>query len=104
MVDSGCGAVESNHKAGMSDGVPRFFQRRRREMKVPTFFAVAACLVSVAGATLLHGAADDQTNASKAALEQQLNETLKTRAESAQRACEAMQAAFEAETVTLDTL
>jgi hypothetical protein len=71
-------------------------------MKMRIFFMVAASLAFVAGATLLQGAAQDQANASKA-LEQQLTDALKTRAASAQRAFEATAAAFEAETVTLDT-
>ena len=73
-------------------------------MKMRTFLAVAACLACIAGATLLYGATQDEAGASKAALEQQLKETLNARAESAQTAYQGMAAAFDAETVTFDTL
>ena len=67
-----------------------------------TFLAVAAC---VAGATLLFSEAQTvHADASKAALEQDLTETLKTRAESALAAYDAMAAAFTADTVTFDML
>jgi hypothetical protein len=72
-------------------------------MKMRKFLEVAVCLASVVGATLLFGAAQNEADASKAALELQLKETLKARAESAQTAYEAMTAAFETETVTFDT-
>jgi len=72
-------------------------------MKMRTFLAIAACLASAGGATLLFGAAQNEADASRTALEQQLQEALKTRAASAQRAVEAMTAAFESETVTFDT-
>jgi type II secretory pathway pseudopilin PulG len=67
------------------------------------FLMVVAGLVSVVGATLLYAAAE-QADTSKAALEQQLKEVLKSRAESARAALSSMQAAFEAETVTFSDL
>jgi hypothetical protein len=73
-------------------------------MKMRKLLAVAACLASVVSATFLYGGAQNEADASKAELEQQLTETLKTRAESAQTAYEAMVGAFNAETVTFDTL
>jgi hypothetical protein len=68
-------------------------------MNLRRLLMVAAGVLSIAGGAFLYADA----GASKAALEQQLKESLKTRAESAQRAFEAMAAAFEADTVTLDT-
>ncbi len=47
-------------------------------MKVRKLWAIAACLATVAGATFLFGAGQNEANESKAALEQQLKETLKT--------------------------
>ena len=72
-------------------------------MKMRTLLVAAACLASVAGATLLYGGVQDQADARKAVLEQQLKEVLKTCAESAQRAFDAMAGAFDADMVTLDT-
>src|SRR6478752_1093360 len=71
-------------------------------MKIWQLITVAACLACVVGTAILYGAADEG-NTNNAALEQQLQESLKTRAASAQRALEAMTAAFESETVTFDT-
>ena len=64
--------------------------------------AIAVCLGSVAGAKFLYAQAE--AGASKAALEQQLKETLKARSESALTAYDAMEGAFFAEAVTFDTL
>lgn len=71
---------------------------KRRQLSV-----FAACFTLVAGVTLLSGVADD-AGASKAALEQQLKETLKVRSESALSAYQAIEGAFIAETVTFDML
>jgi len=71
-------------------------------MGMRKFLAIAACLGSVAGATFLY--AQVEAGASKAALEQQLKETLKARSESALSAYEAMEGAFIAERITFDTL
>ncbi len=73
-------------------------------MKMRQLLAVAVCLASVTGAALLYGAAQKDASPSKAMLEQELKATLKMRVQTAQLALEAMQAAFEAETVTLDVL
>jgi hypothetical protein len=66
--------------------------------------ALAGCLASIAGATFLYGAAQDEADASNAALELQLKEMLKARSESALAAYEAMEAAFLGNMVTFDTL
>lgn len=74
-------------------------------MKMRSCLAVSACATCVAGATLLYGQAQTaEADANKAALEQELTDTLKARAESALAAYEAMVAAFNADTVTFDML
>ena len=73
-------------------------------MKMRTFLTVAACLAFILGASILYGEAQTEADASKAAMEQQLKEMLKTRAESAQTALEATEAAFNAEMLTFDAL
>jgi hypothetical protein len=73
-------------------------------MRTGRFLIVAACLVSLTGAAaLLYGAAKD-ADPSRAQLQQQLQELLKERAKTAQLSVESTQAAYEAETVTLDQL
>ena len=72
-------------------------------MKTQKSLAVAVCLAFIAAATLVSGAATEQADPLRAALEEQRNDMLKTRAETAHAAYEAMKAAYEAETVTFDT-
>ena len=65
--------------------------------------SVMAASVSVAGAAILYGATIE-VDSSKTELEQQLKDALTTRAESAQSAFDAMEASFDAETVTFSDL
>jgi hypothetical protein len=73
-------------------------------MELRRLVTVGVGLVALGGAGLLVGAGQDKGGAGESTLERQLNEALKTRAETAQVAFEAVAAAFEAETVTFDML
>jgi phage tail sheath protein FI len=79
------------------------FRKGRKAMKIRHVWVIAACLAAVAGTALVHGGSN-QADAGKAALEQQLKDLLKQRVESAERALEAMQAAYNAETVIFTDL
>jgi hypothetical protein len=73
-------------------------------MKLRRVFAVSVCLVSLASVTTLLSGAKNDDEANAGPLQLQLQELLKERALTAQRAREATQAAFDAETTTLDVL
>jgi hypothetical protein len=71
-------------------------------MTIRGIIAAAVCALLLAGGvSALSGAGTEQGD-SKAALEKQLQELLEDRVKSAERAVEAFQAAFEAQTCTLD--
>jgi hypothetical protein len=73
-------------------------------MNLRSFVLGALCVsLVVCGVSVLSGA-DEDVGQSKAALENRLQELLKERVTTAERAVEATQAAFEAATVTLDVL
>ncbi|MEX0675740.1 MAG: hypothetical protein WD063_01615 [Pirellulales bacterium] len=72
-------------------------------MQVRGFILVVVCALSLAAASTLSGA-NGQEDQGKAALEKRLQELLKERVKTAERARDAMQASFEAETVTLINL
>ena len=74
---------------------------RSKAMTMRRIGLTAVAILSVTATAMLYAAGKD-ADASKAELERQLNETLKARVESAQMAMDAVQASFEAETVTLD--
>jgi hypothetical protein len=73
-------------------------------MRTRQLLIVAACLVSLGGAVVvLYGATKDK-EPTKGELEQQLQGLLDDRVKTADRCVQATQAAYEAETVTLDRL
>jgi len=72
-------------------------------MTMQKILTVTACLASLTGAAVLFGAAN-AADTPKPALEQQLQELLKARMETAQVAYDASLAAFDAGNVTLDQL
>lgn len=69
-------------------------------MQVRGFILVVVCALSLAAASTLSGA-NGQEEEGKAALEKRLQELLKERVKTAERATAAMKAAFEAQTVVL---
>ena len=72
-------------------------------MKFRWSLIVVACLLSVTCAALLYGAAKE-ADATREALELQLQDALRSRAESAQSAFDAIEASYLAETVTYSDL
>jgi outer membrane protein TolC len=70
-------------------------------MRARRFILVVVCALSLAGGVCVLSGAGANQDQTTAALEEQLQELLHERVKTAQRAMDATQAAFEAQTVTL---